>query len=170
MKRIVSISLSIFLVMGAMVLLSGGTQANAEEVSSAWAGQFACNSKVSYHPSPSATKDAATGLEHLDIGSDGTVVANFLFVEHGTWGARFSELQKETGTATEGPFSSLQVEFTSPYITSTAFYIGEAKGPFGRFLSMRYIAVGVPVDPSNPVHRMEGRCVRILTLPVWPIE
>jgi hypothetical protein len=51
MKKVISISLTVFLVMGAVVLFTGGIQASAEEftpvwVSKAWTGQWSCSSQT----------------------------------------------------------------------------------------------------------------------------
>ncbi len=161
MKRIVSISLSIFLVMGAVVLYSGGTQANAQDVSNLWAGEWSCDCRKRSGPTLEQPRNRSSGIKHMIIQRDGTVTANSIFVERGTWGERFTELRRETGTAAEGLLRSLRVNYEGQAYRATAIYIGQGRNPLGRYVRTRFLMIGTPDDIAKPQWSMEGDCARI---------
>ena len=69
MKRIVSISLSIFLMVGAVVLFSSGTAANAGTISRDWKGQWSCINVITDH----TLIDGTAGVSGMNISQNGTV-------------------------------------------------------------------------------------------------
>ena len=71
MKRIIRISFSVFLVMGAVVLLSLATQANAESVSKAWTGEWSCSSANYTNDNYDWVKTDT--IRYMIINADGTV-------------------------------------------------------------------------------------------------
>ena len=116
MKKIISISLSIFLVMGAVVLFTGGMQANAQSVSKAWTGQWSCSATSESNPNHNFVRTET--IRYLTINSDGTESGTdwYLYQVDGDWvgGETYSFL----GTVTEEKFPTIGYSWSSVHAGS----------------------------------------------------
>ncbi len=125
MKKIFSISLSVFLIMGAVVLFTG-VSANADQISNAFYGNWSCNAVNPDDPNTDFVRQEI--IQYMNIARDGTTTSLFwmLYQLEGDWvgGASYTG----TGSIVDETYPTIGISGSGTYNGSTFTMSGRCIG------------------------------------------
>jgi len=159
MKKIISISLSVFLVIGAVVLITGGTQANAGPINNLYAGNWVTYAKGEANDDDYV--DVSYQVGKMTVGLDGVIVVT-------VWNV--VDLAKTDWTSSEVTEYDTSLTFTNSTVSADNSYVAyslDYTEPTGVAVSISGRCYGML---KSSVGYTEMRCINIQALKGGPFD